>query len=286
MVTNREIASLILLGVFIVAILFIPGVRKSLGDIAKLIFGKHILPILLLYLAYAAGVIVLAAWLKVWDHDLLKDTILVVLLVGLPLIFNAGSAKSGVSLVRKTFAETVGVSVLLLFYINLVSLPIVAEIVLQLFVIVISTLAAFAGTDSKYRVVAKLMNGLLGLIGLGLLGFTTVNLVMTWYEQDPGLILRTLLLSIWFPLALLPLIYLVSFYAQAQLVFVMLPFFNDRKPLPTRVRLAIVLGFHGSTRYAASFIGEWRGRAGKLRRFKETQRLMKEYRKSLKENVL
>jgi len=248
---------------------------------AKLLFGKHILPILLTYLAYAAAIIVLASWLRVWTMDLVKDTVLVVLFVGLPLLFNAASAKSGVSLVRKTFAETLSVSVLVLFYINLVSLPILAELILQLGVVFISMIAAFGATKGEYRVVTKLANGIISLIGLGLLVYTTVNLIASWSEQDLNLILRTLLLSMWFPFALLPLIYIVSFYAQTQLVFVMLPFFNDRKPLPLRVRIAIFLGFRGSTRYAASFIGEWRSRVGKLRGFRETIRLMSEYRASV-----
>ena len=280
MVTNREIASLILIGIFVLFILLIPGVRKEIGVMAKLIFGKHILPILLSYLGYATAIVALASWLNVWNDDLLKDTVLVVLLVGFPLLFNAASAKSGVCLVRKTFAETVGVSVLLLFYINLVSLPILAELALQLVVIFVSMIAAVGATKVEYRAVTKLANGFLTVVGLGLLAFTTANLIGTWDEQDLGLILRTLMLSVWFPFALLPLIYVVSFYAQAQLVFVMLPFFNDRKPLPLRVRLAVLLGLRFSTRYAASFTGEWRSRVGKLRSFKETRRLMSEYRAS------
>lgn len=286
MLTDREIASLVLLGVCVVVISLIPGVRSFFRQMVGIIFGKHVLPILLMYLVYAIGAIALAAWSRVWALDLLKDTVVVVLLVGLPLLFRAASAKSGVSLVKRSFAETLGVSVLLLFYMNLASLPLIAEITVQLLVIAASALTAFASTQpEQYRAVSKLLNGLLVVIGAGLFIYTTVNLVVTWSQQDVVLILRTLALSVWFPFVLLPFIYVISFYAQAQLVLMMLPFFNDRKKLPIRVRLAILLGFRGSTFYAASFNGEWRVKAGNLRKFGQTRTLMADYRSRVLKEV-
>jgi hypothetical protein len=141
--SNREIATLLIAVCVLIGALFVPGVRKSLRDIVRLVFGKHILPMILIYLAYAAGVIALAMWAGIWGLDLLKDTAVMVLFVGLPLLFKSASVKDGVMLIRHTFTETLGVSVLVLFYVNLASLPIIAEIVVQLLAIVATLMAAF-----------------------------------------------------------------------------------------------------------------------------------------------
>jgi hypothetical protein len=282
--SNREIATLLIAVCVLIGALFVPGVRKSLRDIVRLVFGKHILPMILIYLAYAAGVIALAMWAGIWGLDLLKDTAVMVLFVGLPLLFKSASVKDGVMLIRHTFTETLGVSVLVLFYVNLASLPIIAEIVVQLLAIVATLMAALSAIQlDKYRSVARLMTGLLVVIGIGLMVYTTVSLIVTWDEQDIGLILRTLALSIWYPFALLPLIYGAGFYSRVESLMVMLPFFNDRKLLPRRVRFGILVGLRGSVGYAANFTGQWRMEAGKLRTYGQTRTLMAKYRADARE---
>ncbi len=283
MLTDREIASLIILAAFLVLALLVPAVRKEIPVMAKILFGRQLLPIFLGYFVYASVVIALVRWVGWWQIDLLKDTFLVVILVGLPLLFRAGTAKDGGVLVGRTFAETLGASALVLFYVNLISFPIAAELALQASVILISLCsAANKHLPKGSKRASQILDGTLGVIGLAVLTYTTLQLVFRWNEQDLDQILRTLAVSIWYPFALLPFIYSVSFYAQVQQLFTMLPFFNDRQQLPLRVRMAIFIGFRFSTRLAGAFNGQWRMRAGVLRSFRETRALMKEYREQMK----
>ncbi|TPW75573.1 DUF5677 domain-containing protein [Schumannella soli] len=249
---------------------------------AKLLFSRQLLPIFLGYFGFATVVIATLHWVGWWQLDLLKDTILVVLLVGLPLLFRAANAKDGVVLLGRTFADTLGISALVLFYVNLVSMPLVAELAIQLVVIVLSVTSVLLKYRAGGKPIARVLDVILGLIGLGMLVFTTSQLIANWSSQDLGLIARTLALSIWYPFALLPFIYATSFYSQAQLLFVMLPFFNDREPLPLRVRAAILVGLRFSTRLAGAFTGEWRARVGKLTTAQEARAVMREYRAHMK----
>jgi len=278
MLTDREIASLILFGVFVAFALLVKGVRKEVPVMARLLFGRHLLPLFIGYLVYGAGIIAALLWAGWWQLDLLKDTLIVVVFVGLPLLFRAGSAKEGGVLVGRTFAETLGVSAFVLFYVNLASLPLAAELIVQIFVIVLSVASAVLKHRPGGKPAARVVDMFLGVVGIGLLIFTTYQLVTDWNLQDFDQIGRTLALSVWYPFTLLPFMYAVSFYAQTQLLFVMLPFFNERKPSPLRVRWTIFFGFRFSTRLAAAFTGKWRMRAGELRTAQETRQLMREYR--------
>src|SRR5680860_1478052 len=87
--SNRELATAILAAVFVATILLIPRTRRqvlpSLVAILKVLANIKILGLFAAYFAYAA-LLVVAAWiLGAWEISLLKDTLIVVVFVGLPL---------------------------------------------------------------------------------------------------------------------------------------------------------------------------------------------------------
>lgn len=61
MLNEREIASLLILTGFMGLALLVPGVRRSGWEMVKIIFGRQLFPLLLMYFAYAGGVIALGA---------------------------------------------------------------------------------------------------------------------------------------------------------------------------------------------------------------------------------
>lgn len=132
--SNRELATAILAAVFVATILLIPRTRRqvlpSLVAILKVLANIKILGLFAAYFAYAA-LLVVAAWiLGAWEISLLKDTLIVVVFVGLPLLFNANEIRNGLHLVTKVIKETIGVAALIVFYVSLVSLPLWAELIM------------------------------------------------------------------------------------------------------------------------------------------------------------
>ena len=284
MMTNREIATLILIGLVIVWALTRADVRKSFREVIRALFNRSIVTMLLLYLAYSGLVVWLALLVGAWSMDLLKDTILIALTVGFPMVFNATSISDGGSLTRKTVRDVLGLSAILVFYVNLTSLSIIGELVIQTvasFAVMMSVFAKHQG--GKSLVIARFMDGLLVVIGLFLLAVTTAELVNGWpnIEELAG-IGFTLAMSIWLPLGLLPFIYVLAFYAACESLFVALKFFNDRKTPRWKARMAILLGFRGSVRYASNFTGHWRYEIASLTTYPEARRVMGEYRSSVR----
>lgn len=284
MLTNRETATLILIGALFVWALTKSDVRKSFGGVVRAFFHRSIVIVVLLYLTYSGLVVWLAFLVGAWNTELLKDTILVALTIGFPMVFNATSAKDGGSLARKTVLEVLGLSAILIFYINLASLSILGELIVQM----VASLAVMLSVVAKHQggkslVVARFMDGLLVLIGLFLLVMTTIGLVNDWPSQGELVgIGLTFAMSIWLPLALLPFIYVLAFYAACESLFVALSFFNDRKEPHWKVRFAILIGFRGSVRFASNFTGRWRHDVAQLTSYRAARRVMAEYRASVR----
>lgn len=279
MLTNREIITLILLGLLLVLCLVKTDIRKSLREIVNTFLQHKIVTVVLIFLAYAVLLVWLAAQIGLWDFKLFKDTVFTTLVVGFPMMFGAAQVKDGAYLVRKVTLATIGASAIVGFYLNLVSFNLLGEFVLQIvvaFATLVSVVAKHQGSTSL--VVGRIMDGVLAVIGLVLLIVTTVNLHANWQDMDLKTTGLTFAMSIWLPLALLPFIYVLSFYAATESVFIMLPFFNERKKPNWKVRLAVFIGFHASVRHASNFTGHWRADVASLTSYRATREVMRRYR--------
>jgi hypothetical protein len=210
-----------------------------------------------------------------------KDAVIIVLTVGFPMFFKAVAAKDGRVLMAKQIRDLLGVTAILAFYVNLVSLPLVGELVLQpalIFLALISAVAKHQKGDALK--VAKAADVLLGLAGVALLTYTTVRMVQQWHQLDLRELVLTAAMSFWLPPLILPFIYVLAFYGASEMVLTMLRFFNDRKQPAIGVRLGVLLGFRGSVRYAANFNGHWRADVARLRNLRSTLEVMRAYRHS------
>jgi len=235
--------------------------------------------VVVIFLVYASLLVWLAAQIGLWDFKLFKDTILITLVVGFPMMFGVTQVKDGAYLVRTVTRSTIGASAFVAFYLNLVSFNLLVEFLLQIVV----TIAALVSVVAKHQgstslVVGRIMDGVLAVIGLVLLMVTTVNLHANWQDMDLKTTGLTFAMSIWLPLALLPFIYVLSFYAVTESVFIMLPFFNGREKPNWKVRLAVFIGFHASVRYASNFTGQWRAEVATLTSYRATREVMRSYR--------
>ena len=284
--TNREAASIILLVAFIGLLVAVPTLRRqlesSIPDVLKAFFVWKIQVPLLIYFVYATGVIYLAWRLSVWDSSQLKDTIIVVFFVGLPLLFGANKVEDGKKFIRDVVRDVAGISALLTFYINLVSFPLLGELLIQLFAILLSLVAVVARQKPEYRSVGKFANSVLALVGIALIVHTAWVIMPAWRSDDWFDVVKSLSLSIWLPLVLIPLVYVFAFIMHVEVILVVLPFFNDKKKPKFRVRIVGIWGLHFSTRLASEFNGTWRSELAQSDSFRGAYRVMKEFRKALR----
>lgn len=287
--SNREIATGILIAVGLILLVALPKTRpaflKGIVDVSESLFEWKLLLLFGLYFAYALAIVALARTFGWWDASLLSVTILTVLVTGLPIFMSANNYKTGSELVRKVVLEVFGVTALMITYLNLGEFPIWGELILQLMLIPIVVIIAFASHMPEAKKVARFFEIVLGLIAIGLLISTTVTLMSDTRTIDWLYELRAFAVSVWLPVALIPFVYVAALLMQIELGLVRLRMNNKQLPPPIRVRLALILGFRGSLRYASRFSGFWITEMAAQRTFQGGLAFMQKYREAVKVRV-
>lgn len=280
MLNNRELASVILIALLILLALALPKWRRkllpSLSAVARSFFKWPILRIFCLFLAWVTLWVWLAWLVGVWDPELLKDTVITLFGVGFPLLFSSIRAKSGVEIIRHIRRETLTLSALFLFYLNLESLPLWGELIAQPLIVLLTMMTALAQRDEKGRRIVGCFSIPLLLIGIALIVWTTAQTVVKWDKLDWSELLAQLGLSVWLPITMFPFLYVVAFYAATEVILKRLLWTN--KEMPLRARLGVLAGLHGSVRWAKQLTGRYhhvaqaksfRGALSEMREFRE-----------------
>lgn len=280
MLTNREIATIILLGGFLIWTLAQPSVRKSLPDLYRSVTNPKVMGVIGVYLAYALLLIGSAQHFGFWDVGLLKDTVIVVAFTGMGMVMSANAIKSGAALTKKTVGGVIGLTALIAFYVNLSSFPILIEVLIQGFLAVIAMLSVV----SKYqkdisKSIARFFDALLFIGGICLLVKTTTDIQEVWSREGAEGVLSPLLLSIWFPLMLLPFVYALSFVMYLESILLGLRALNNQKHIGTKAFFALLVGLRFSLKHARCFTGRWRMKFLEMHGFKDRLSVIAAYRK-------
>ncbi|MCK2037097.1 hypothetical protein KZC51_13245 [Microbacterium sp. SSW1-49] len=279
MLNNRELASVILIGLLILIALALPKWRdilvSSIRTVAQSLFQWVILRIFGLFVVWVALWIWLAWLIGAWDLALLKDTVIILFGIGFPLLSKAIQAKSGPEIVGHIRRETLTLSALFLFYLNLESLPLWGELIAQPVIVILSVMTAFAQRDEKGRRVVGCFSIPLFLIGIGLVVWTTVQTVNDWDKLDWPEMLAQLALSVWLPFTMFPFLYIVAFYAATEMILKRLLWMNTKMPL--RARLGVLVGLRGSVRWAKELTGRY-NQVAEARTFRQALSRMRDFR--------
>jgi len=283
MLTTRELATAIIVLLVAVALVAVPRVRRAMAPHLRNIVGAVKGKILAIYLGlvFWAALGIAIAWLfDLWELDLLKDSIIIVFTLGIPVMFRATQATTGARLVRVVFGEAAGISAFLAFYLNLQPLSLAGELFFQIVLGLMSILVTLLGLNAAWAKAA----GISSLILLGALvlyiGLVTAGFIATWGDQDWDLVLRSLWLSLWLPAVLVPYFYVLGFYMYAETVFTRLNFRAERK-MPRGVGLALVSGLRFSLKLAARLDGRYKS-VSTSSDYPEARREMKAFRDDVK----
>lgn len=277
---NRELATAILLLAFVIFALTIPGARKQIPNILRV--AAPLAPLFAVYLAAASALIGVAWSIGLWSPDLWWSALIVVLGVGVGLMSSALKAKSVHALWEAVAARTAGVAIFLGFYTNLATFPLLVEIVIQ----ALATFAAMVRVVADHqgeKLVRQFADVVLAVTGLALVARTTVVLAQGMPGDEWLHWLKRALLSIWFPFALIPLLYLVSYLSAVESAVVKVRFAQSRDPgkwptigrflLALRLRLSLAAAFDHTWARRYADAEDSRARRRVLVRFRQVERL-------------
>jgi hypothetical protein len=211
-----------------------------------------------------------------WTRDLTAATILWFLFVGFGWLLGITNAGTDDNFFQRRIVETIGIAAFLEFFVNIKTFPLWVEIPGQLVIITIVLLSVIAQQKEEHRPVAKLMSGLLAIIGLVLFLLTVQYVASNWHSLELHELLNELLLPIWLTLAVVPAIYLVALYAGYELVLKRMKWQNDERWPSPPVLAGLALGLRGSLRDLHDFTGGWTSQAAKVTTTSKTRSLVRE----------
>lgn len=283
--TNRELATLILVAALASACVLIPSWRRRLGpnfvSVLRALFAWKIVVLTLLFAGYTIAVVLLLRSVHLWSSSLLKDTILIWMFAGFPALMRAYKIADGRQFVAQMLRTTVGVSALVSFYVNVESLPLWAELLLQPVLALVAMLAAYAETQREHAPVGLLMNSILAIAGLVLVAYVTGVILTEWSLSDARDGLWALGLAVWLPLAFIPFAYASGYCMRVGQILSSLPRFVDSRSIPPTRRLALASGLRGSARLAAQFTGLWRPQFAQAESLGASREVLREFRASM-----
>jgi hypothetical protein len=278
---NRELASLILLAGMAVVVLLVPAARAEVPKLLRAVFAWRLTVLWLVYSAYCCAIVLVAHRAGVWDLSLLWPTFVVATSAGLPLVADAVSdreASPARHVNRRVFAATAVAGL----YVNLVSFSLPVELLIQIVVSIAVIVHAAAGQDpaTTGRVV-RVVDWLLGVIGVVLVWRTTSQLVAgvsgdAWMD-----LAATVALSVWIPVALLPLLYAVAYVTAAETAASHVAVMGRSRLRSKRAWWVVLLvAFRGRLSLARGFTGHWALRLAQAEGRRERRLVLASYRGS------
>lgn len=241
--TSREVASLFwILIVIILAFSFKSG-RKMIWDLLKLVVPAKLSVAFLLSGLYVTSEAGFGRSLRIWKPELLQDTAIWWLVGAIPLMVTVTTAKTTKGLFRRIIRKSISLGLFVTFYINLYTLPILLEIVLQPFILILISIEFVASQKANFAQIRRLFSWVISLIGFAFGIYVCDQIIRHWPPTDLATRADDLILPIWLTLLYLPFLYLLKFYAVYDSIYSSIRFALKRKDKSLRYFLWIFSKF-------------------------------------------
>jgi hypothetical protein len=283
MPNERQLATLIWLGLVLVLLIWYPKTRSSVRDLASTAVHPQIVIPVSALLGYVSG-LAFAGWLlSLWTIELMTDTVFWWVGTALVLLVNIDRAWKTERFFRRTALGVVGASAFAEFFINdlfVFSLPV--ELVLLPVLSMLVMMSVVADRQPEFQSVKRLMDTVVALVGLGLAGYVGFRVVTAWSELNKADVLRSLALPVWLMLGMLPFIYVISLYATYQVAFTWIDF-RASGGSRWRAKLTLLLRLRGRVRDVGAFTMAWGREMASTTSFREAWRVAGRFRASRRE---
>jgi hypothetical protein len=229
--TNRDIALLVWLAVFIIFILVKRDIRNSVKPLLRMLFLSKITLVLLVMLAYVSLVILAGYTLGAWQPWMLKDSLYWFLGTALVVFFRVNQVSNDEHFFKKVMLESFRLAVVVDFIINLYVFNLVFELLLLPLVVFLGMLLAVSDLKPEYAQVKTLLRGLVATIGVVILVHAGMAVI-----SDPGSLatlenLEDLLLPLVLTALLLPLVYGLALLMMYETLYVQLKIFGRNQAI-------------------------------------------------------
>lgn len=217
--STREIADVIWLVAFFVFILIGKKTRSAFINLIKAAFVKKIIIMFLLIGLYFGTFTMIFAFQSFWKWIYLKDIIIWFLLSAVPTCFSRITKPFHSDDIKKIIIENVTLTAIVEFVIAYFTFPLWVEIIMIPVILSITLLKVVADNKLENQKVCALLNGVLILIGIGILSGTVLVAVGSLATVDWTDFIVSFSTPLLYSILLLPMMYLCIIYAKYDTLF-------------------------------------------------------------------
>ena len=218
--STREIAIGIYIVLFIVYTFSKSNIRKEFKNVVKCALTKKLIIPFFVLMIYAVIILCVLQIFSFWKWIYLKDLIIWVLFVGVPLCFNAVEHKIEKQYFSKVIIDNIKFTVLVEYVVGAFTFNLVVELILQPIIFIISIMSAFAEKDDKYKAAKKFLDFILAIIGFMVLGLTIKELIDSFNTIDYVDVLFGLISPLLLSIAYIPFAYGFAIYSKYESIFI------------------------------------------------------------------
>ncbi len=220
MFTTREYAIGIWLCALVVWILIQSKIRRAFISLIKALLARKLLIVQAFMVTYVVFTLYVLYWIGFWKVELLKDTVYWFLGTAFVMVMHHTEAYTDPRYFRSMAIRTLELGVLLGFVTDFYTLNLHVEMVLIPLFAFLGGLIAVAGTDVKYSLTKKFLDGILVILVLGMLLYAIGNAVDDAVNFVTITTLKGFLLPSILTISFLPFIYLLAIYSRYETLFV------------------------------------------------------------------
>ena len=249
----REIASLVWLGGFLVCGATKSDVRAAYWQVVKAFSQPKVVGPVVVLAGWTAGLAALAQMIELWNIDVLSDTAVWFVTVGMAFYFSLDKiAEDG--WFRRAARRAVGVAVFVEVFVNLRVFSLPVELVLVPVVTFLVALGTYSEGKDEFRPAHRLVTFLMSATGVIFAIYVSISLI-----GDPklGETTRRLLLPVWLTIGVMPLIYLVGLWSSYEQAFLRIGFQADDPASRRRAKRAFGRAVKWRAADAGGFAGHW-----------------------------
>lgn len=282
MLNDRQIATLLWIGLFLVAVLAWPTSRKGLVDVARGFLSRRIWPIFALLAMWSVGLVLIGRRIGIWTDALAADTWFWFFTTAVVLLFNLSKASKEPDFFKRTAKQTFGLTLIIGFLSDLYVLSVSVEFIGQGVVAVLAGVSAVAAHQRESADARKLVDGCLSVVGLTILALALLSLVAHWSNDEVPDLARQALMPAWMTLGVFPYVYAVALYAGYQMAFTWIDFRNEASfGARCGAKAAVVMRLHGQATLVDKFSLPWATRAAEASSFRAALAVVDEFQDDL-----
>jgi hypothetical protein len=162
---------------------------------------------------------------------------------------------------RETAGRVLKMGLLAELLVNLVVLPLWAELILLPVLTFLLVTQIYVTGKPEHEQLKKILDGLVGWLGLGLLIYVIVSVATDPDQLDLGYLWRLIAMPVWLTAACLPFIYLLSLWVLYEKAFKWITYSAQHRPgSPRKAKWALVKHFNVRGSRLRPFNSPWQKR--------------------------